>query len=210
VPYLWSLTIHLSMSYREHDKCGNCTKGHRTSDCSTPLARVCVSCKTDDHASWSRECPTFIKKLNDFNDRNPENALQYIPTADPWTWMASSQPAPSQPQTQPSSNRPRTTCKKTQPPRRTQAPRQVDSYIPRYDSYVPKYDRSGKRQQDKDWTQDDQPPQPPPKGPSVHKDLIGLDLLDSRPLTQEYLDSVNNEATSGPTNTTTTTTIPTT
>jgi hypothetical protein len=53
----------------EHDKCRNCTKNHRTNDCPTPLARVCVSCKSEDHASWSRDCPTFVKKLNDFNDR---------------------------------------------------------------------------------------------------------------------------------------------
>ena len=70
----------------EGEKCGNCTKNHRTTECPTPQARCCVSCKSDNHASWSRECPTFVKKLNDFNDRNPENALQYVPTADPWMW----------------------------------------------------------------------------------------------------------------------------
>jgi hypothetical protein len=69
----------------KNDMCGNCAMNHRTSDCPTPLTKFCVSCKADDHASWSRDCPTFNKKLNDLNDRNPENALQYIPTADPWT-----------------------------------------------------------------------------------------------------------------------------
>ena len=177
----------------EQDKCGNCTKNHRTSDCPTPLTRACVSCKTDDHASWSRECPTFIKKLNDFNDRNPENALQYIPTADPWTWTANAQPM--QPQSQPPASRPPTNREEAQPPKKTQAPRKVDSYIPRYYSYVPSYDRSGKRRQDRDWT-DEQPQEQ--SQPRPHKDLIDLDLMDSHPLTQEYLNTINNENTSGP------------
>ena len=73
----------------EQDKCGNCTKNHRTSECLSPQIRNCVSCKVDDHASWSRDCPTFIKKLTEFNVRNPKNTLQYIPIAEPWTWTAS-------------------------------------------------------------------------------------------------------------------------
>jgi hypothetical protein len=194
----------------EHDKCGNCTKNHRTNDCPNPLTRACVSCKTDDHASWSRDCPTFVKKLNDFNDRNPENALQYIPTAEPWTWTAS---APSaQPQPQPPLSKPSMNREKSQPPKKTQNSRYItDTYIPnyskqipRYDSYVPTYDRSGKRQ-DQDWSAQQSQPQAQPqaqsqKQPRIHKDLIDLnsDLLDSRPLTQEYLNSVNNDNHSDP------------
>jgi hypothetical protein len=189
----------------EQDRCGNCTKNHRTSDCPTPLTRACVSCKTDDHASWSRECPTFVKKQNEFNDRNPENTLQYIPTADPWTWTASAQP--SQPQTQPPSSRPPINREKSQPPKKHQGSRQTDSYVPRkYDSYVPDYreDRSaGKRPQDKDWTRSEQSEQPrQSQQQSIHKDLIDLDLMDSRPLTQDYINQINGEASSGPSNTT--------
>ena len=78
---------HFAKDCEEKDeKCGNCTKNHRTNECPTHLARCCVSCKSDEHASWSRDCPTFIRKLNDLNDRNSKNSLQYIPTADPWTW----------------------------------------------------------------------------------------------------------------------------
>ena len=171
----------------EQDRCGNCTKNHRTSDCPTPLTRACVSCKTDDHASWSRECPTFVKKLNDFNDRNPENSLQYIPTADPWTWTTNVQPLATQHQKKPLPSRPPITREKSQPPmgKKAQAPRQVDSYVPRYDSYVPSYDRSGRRYQDRDWS-DPQPPPPPPL-------LIDLDIHDSRPLTQEYINTINSD-----------------
>ena len=62
----------------ENKKCSNYTQNHRINNYPNPLARCCVSCKTDGHASWSWECPTFIRKLNDFNDRNPKNTLQYI------------------------------------------------------------------------------------------------------------------------------------
>ena len=181
----------------EQDRCGNCTKNHRTSDCQTPLIRACVSCKTDDHASWSRECPTFIKKQNDFNDRNPENALQYIPTADPWTWTTSAQS--TQPQSQPPINKPPANREKSQPPRKTQAPRQVDRYVPRYDSYVPVYDRSGKRPQDRDWSDQQERPQTSSQQKSrPHEDLIDIDLLGSTPLTQTYLNNINQEPSSGP------------
>ena len=181
----------------EQDRCGNCTKNHRTSDCQTPLIRACVSCKTDDHASWSRECPTFIKKQNDFNDRNPENALQYIPTADPWTWTTSAQS--TQPQSQPPINKPPANREKSQPPRKTQAPRQVDRYVPRYDSYVPVYDRSGKRPQDRDWSDQQERPQTSSQQKSrPHEDLIDIDLLGSTPLTQTYLNNINQGPSSGP------------
>jgi hypothetical protein len=134
------------------DTCGNCTKEHRTSECTTPLTKCCMSCKMEGHTSWSRECPTFNRKLNDLNDRNLENTLQFIPTADPWTWKASITSTPPQPP----SNIPVVTqaCSRSQPrsrsqpPKKTlapQAPRRVDSYIPKfYDSYVPNYNRSGK------------------------------------------------------------------
>ena len=31
-------------------------------------------------------CPTFLKKVDEFNMRNPENLLPFFPTAEPWTW----------------------------------------------------------------------------------------------------------------------------
>ncbi len=55
------------------DTCSNCAKPHRTSKCPNPLKRRCVSCKTSDHASWSRECPTFVRKTDECNARYPEN-----------------------------------------------------------------------------------------------------------------------------------------
>jgi len=195
---------HFAKDCQENsEKCGNCTKNHRTSDCPTPLERCCVSCKTDDHASWSRECPTFKRKLSDFNDRNPENALQYIPTADPWTWTASVKPV-AHPMAIPT-NKQRYTREGSQPAKTNPNPiRRHDSYVPSGDSYVPNYNRAGngssgdsyvpsygktgKRVQDRDegWGGRNKPP---PK-----------DLTEFRPLTKEYLKSINEENPSRPTN----------
>ena len=103
----------------------------------------CASCKTDNHASWSRLCPTFLQKLNEFNSRNPDNSLQFFPTADPWTWSARDKFLPSLTRTQrlqmsdPSkrqlekrpqqSRRPADTHVPTQQPRR-----QMDTHITNY------------------------------------------------------------------------------
>ena len=70
----------------KEDTCSNCAGSHRSSQCPNPLKRRCVSCSTDDHASWCRECPTFLKKMDDCNLKHLENALPLIPSNDPWTW----------------------------------------------------------------------------------------------------------------------------
>ena len=44
----------------EKDTCGNCAGPHRTSSCLTS-EKECVSCKSKEHASWSRTCPTFLR-----------------------------------------------------------------------------------------------------------------------------------------------------
>jgi hypothetical protein len=70
------------------DRCGNCAEAHRTDQCPTPGQYKCVSCESNTHASWSKDCPTYHKKLEENNRRNPENSLQFIPTDEPWTWIA--------------------------------------------------------------------------------------------------------------------------
>ena len=141
----------------------------RTNDCPNPMERCCVSCRSNDHASWSRECPTFIRKLSDFNERNPENALQYIPTADPWTWTASTHSTQQARPNLPPSSQPTFTRERSQPAKKTQMPpRRMDSYVPEYDSYIPSYDRRGVRTQGSNRT---------------GQDNIPRDLADSRPLT---------------------------
>ena len=79
---------HLAKECLEvEDKCANCAGPHRTRSC-LAADKSCVSCKSNDHASWSRKCPTFLRKLDEFNSRNPDNSLQFYPTADSWTWTA--------------------------------------------------------------------------------------------------------------------------
>ena len=169
----------------EEEKCGNCTKNHRTNECPTPLIRRCVSCKTDDHASWSRDCPVFIRKSNDLNERSPENALQYIPTADPWTWTASAKPTT---QIQVPTNRLNATRERPPPPKKNQiSNKRYDSYIPNYapqgDTYIPSYDKSGRQTQDDGWGEPN--------------NLVPKDLLDARPLTRQDIAPTNNGNTSG-------------
>ena len=128
-----------------------------------------MSCAEEGHASWSRECPTFVKKLNDLNDRTPENALQYIPTADPWMWTASVKPAhPSQDRPQPPLARPADRREQSQQLRRNQLPPR------KYDTYIPNYDKTGIRMQERDR--------------DVPRDLNAF-----QPLNRQYLNSVNNK-----------------
>jgi hypothetical protein len=44
-----------------------------------------VACRTDDHASWDRMCPEFLRKSTHFDELHPENALTYFPTDANWT-----------------------------------------------------------------------------------------------------------------------------
>ena len=178
----------------KEDKCGNCARNHRTGSCPTPHATRCVSCKTDDHASWSRECPTFTKKCNEFDSRNPENALQYIPTADPWTWTTSEKEKQAPQTAQAPAVKPSKNGERTQPSKKTHHDqRKHDTYIPssnaytpNCDTYIPNYDAQRKA------------------GPSIFTNNWGnhipSDLLNFEPFTQQTIDNMNDEVTNRTTN----------
>ena len=156
----------------KEDSCGNCANKHRTSQCPNPEERRCVSCKVGGHASWSRECPTFIKKSNEFNERNPENTLQYIPTSDPWTWTATEKQVKT---SQPPQTRPPFAREQSQPPKRTQAaPRKCDTYFPNYDNQR----ASGSRPHSADWEEREDPRR----------------LNEYRPFTQKTINAIDKEA----------------
>ena len=75
------------------DICGTCgARGHRTSACTNTNSTHCRSCGTDDHTSWARDCPTFIRKCREYDTKHPENDLPYYPSSEPWTWATSVQP----------------------------------------------------------------------------------------------------------------------
>ena len=67
------------------DKCGTCGEAHRTNLCKNPQKKHCVSCNTDTHTSWDRNCPEFIRKCKIYNEKHPENNLVYFPTDEEWT-----------------------------------------------------------------------------------------------------------------------------
>ena len=72
------------------DRCGTCgTRGHHMSACTNTNTIHCRSCGTDDHTSWDRECPTFIRKCQEFDIKHPENDLPYYPSTEQWTWLTS-------------------------------------------------------------------------------------------------------------------------
>ncbi|KAF8805473.1 hypothetical protein BYT27DRAFT_7104439, partial [Phlegmacium glaucopus] len=74
---------------RKDDICGTCgNEGHRTSDCMNRDRHRCVSCGTDDHPSWARHCPTFLRKCREFDLKHPENGLPFYPSQESWTWAS--------------------------------------------------------------------------------------------------------------------------
>ena len=67
------------------DTCGTCGEEHRTSECNSKGKTYCVSCKSNAHASWDRDCPEFRRRCDQFDENYPENSLPYFPTEESWT-----------------------------------------------------------------------------------------------------------------------------
>jgi prefoldin subunit 5 len=72
----------------ETDTCGTCGGEHRTSDCNNRAKTFCVSCKSNEHASWDRGCPEFRRRCAQYDENYPENSLPYFPTDEDWTLTA--------------------------------------------------------------------------------------------------------------------------
>ncbi|KAG1854753.1 hypothetical protein C8R48DRAFT_660903 [Suillus tomentosus] len=87
---------------QHHDTCANCAEEHRTSECTNKDLTRCVSCKTDDHASWARTCPELERRCTDLDSRDQGNTMPYYPTNEDWTQVQA--PPKSKPyiRTQPS------------------------------------------------------------------------------------------------------------
>jgi hypothetical protein len=67
------------------DTCGTCGGHHRTADCTAARTQYCVSCRSHNHASWSRSCPELTKRSAALDEKLPENKMPYFPTPTPWT-----------------------------------------------------------------------------------------------------------------------------
>lgn len=76
-----------------HETCGTCAGMHRSSECTIddPAQFICVNCrdqkKPHDHASWDRECPSFVDHRAAFSARHPEQRYKFFPSEDPATWV---------------------------------------------------------------------------------------------------------------------------
>ena len=70
------------------DTCGTCGGEHRTNNCTVKDRRYCVSCRSNTHASWDRNCPEFAKRCGWHDEKHPENTLRFFPTDDTWTQAA--------------------------------------------------------------------------------------------------------------------------
>jgi len=88
------------------DTCGTCKGAHRTSDCNSYRTNRCANCNANDHSSWNRECPEFIRQRELLDNRLPENRMPYFPTEHSWThaMFPLNPTAPSRPQPPSSSN----------------------------------------------------------------------------------------------------------
>ncbi|KAG2058098.1 hypothetical protein BDR06DRAFT_876822 [Suillus hirtellus] len=57
---------HIARECISHtDTCTNCGNNHCTSDCTARDKQYCTTCESDEHPSWSQDCPTFQKKCED-------------------------------------------------------------------------------------------------------------------------------------------------
>ncbi|KAH9840932.1 uncharacterized protein C8Q71DRAFT_688255, partial [Rhodofomes roseus] len=81
---------HLAAACKGEDTCGTCgSKEHKTQACYVPEGpeRFCVNCNEHGHASWERECPTFIRLNRRLQSRDPLEKYKYFPIpGDPSTW----------------------------------------------------------------------------------------------------------------------------
>jgi hypothetical protein len=98
--YKCQLYHHFALQCKSaNDTCANCGGVHRRTDCQEKNKVHCAACKADDHPSWSRDCPTFIRKCNELDERHPENASPFFWTDQAWT-HTSPPPARAPPSTQ--------------------------------------------------------------------------------------------------------------
>ena len=72
----------------DKDTCGSCGDAHRTNACTNKGKVYCVSCGDRSHPSWDRTCPEFSRRCAIRDERNPENAMPFFPTAHDWTLTA--------------------------------------------------------------------------------------------------------------------------
>lgn len=82
--------VHLARDCTQtEERCGTCGEdSHPTRDCQvTDEERFrCINCKRFGHATWSRQCPTFLAQVQKMQKRQPDHCFRFFPTEDPNTW----------------------------------------------------------------------------------------------------------------------------
>jgi len=78
-------TSHMAHKCMENNKCGTCGGAHMMNGCTEQMKKWCISCNSNNHSSWDRDCLTLAKKIKEFDQRNPKNSLPFFPTVEPWT-----------------------------------------------------------------------------------------------------------------------------
>lgn len=76
---------------QKEETCAYCCKTHRSNQCKNPDKKICRPCGgKEGHTAKDRICPTYQKKCQEYNERNPSNALPCFPTSELWTWTGGS------------------------------------------------------------------------------------------------------------------------
>ena len=80
------------------ETCATCGGEHRVVQCTERNSGkvYCVNCKSNDHPSWNRLCPSFIALSKKMECQNPESSYRYFPTDEPWTWEQLYQDSPEE------------------------------------------------------------------------------------------------------------------
>lgn len=85
---------HRAADCPNEEVCANCcSKNHITAKCNRERKdHACASCSATkiahQHASWSRQCPTFLKQRTRLRERFPENHYRFYPIeGNPNTWI---------------------------------------------------------------------------------------------------------------------------
>jgi hypothetical protein len=88
---------HIASACDKPDEvCGTCgSTEHKTRDCDNTGKKKCISCNADDHTSWDRNCPTFLRKCEEQNARNQENIMPFFPSTEEWSWALNPPPQQS-------------------------------------------------------------------------------------------------------------------
>lgn len=73
--------------------CGSVQHSSRECKVSNPDEFYCVSCNVKGHASWSRECKTYLHETSKLKQRKGnQSSYWFFPSTEEWTWQTKEKP----------------------------------------------------------------------------------------------------------------------